>query len=77
MRVKAQYPNADTFATTLREVVNANQHNWGAILRMGNEWHVAEPRPILLAQLFWNAALWPLALWGFAASRERMVSYGG
>lgn len=38
---------------------------------------LAEPRPILLAQLFWNAALWPLALWGFAASRERMVSYGG
>ena len=46
MRVKAAYPNAATFATTLREVVNANQHNWGAILLMGDEWHVAEPRPI-------------------------------
>ena len=48
LRVKAAYPNADTFATTLREVVNANQHNWGAILRMGDEWHVAEPRPIFV-----------------------------
>ena len=48
MRVKAQYPNATTFATTLREVVNANQHNWGAILLMGDEWHVVEPRPIFV-----------------------------
>ncbi len=46
MRVRAQYPNASTFATTLREVVNANQHNWGAILLKGGEWVVAEPRPI-------------------------------
>ena len=46
MRVRAQYPNASTFATTLREVVNANQHNWGAILLRGDEWVVAEPRPI-------------------------------
>ena len=46
MRVQAQYPNADTFATTLREVVNANQHNWGAILLRDGEWNVAEPRPI-------------------------------
>ena len=48
MRVKAAYPNATTFATTLREVVNANQHNWGAILLMGDEWHVVEPRPIFV-----------------------------
>ncbi len=45
-RVKAAYPNAKYFATTLREVVNANQHNWGAILLAGDEWYVAEPRPI-------------------------------
>lgn len=45
-RVKAQYPNAKVFATTLREVVNANQHNWGAILLDGDQWHVAEPRSI-------------------------------
>ena len=29
------------------------------------------------AQVFWNLTLWPLALWVFRASRERMVSYGG
>ena len=46
LRVRAAYPNAATFATTLREVVNANQHNWGAILLMDGGWHVAEPRPI-------------------------------
>ncbi len=33
--------------------------------------------PILIAQVFWNLTLWPLAVWGFAKSRERMVSYGG
>jgi ABC-2 type transport system permease protein len=32
---------------------------------------------ILIAQVFWNLMLWPLAVWGFAKSRERMVSYGG
>ena len=46
MRVQSKYPNATTFATTLREVVNANQHNWGAILLRDGEWRVAEPRPI-------------------------------
>ena len=45
-RVHAQYPNASTFATTLREVVSANEHIWGAILLDGGEWHVAEPRAI-------------------------------
>ena len=45
-RVKAQYPNATTFATTLREVVDANEHRWGAILLSGDEWYVAEPRTI-------------------------------
>ena len=45
-RVRAQYPNAARFATTLREVVDANEHRWGAILLDGDEWHVAPPRPI-------------------------------
>lgn len=45
-RVKAQYPNANTFATTLREVVNANEHIWGAILLDGEDWFIAEPRTI-------------------------------
>ena len=38
---------------------------------------LAEPMTIITAQLFWNAVLWPLALWRFTAMRERMVSYGG
>ena len=38
---------------------------------------LAEPMPVLAAQLFWNVVLWPLALWRIASMRERMVSYGG
>ena len=38
---------------------------------------LAEPMTIIAAQLFWNAVLWPLALWRFTTMRERMVSYGG
>jgi 2-dehydro-3-deoxygluconokinase len=45
-RVKTAFPDAQTFATTLRQVVSANQHLWGAILRSGDEWHVVEPREI-------------------------------
>ena len=38
---------------------------------------LADPMPILVAQVIWNIVLWPLAFYCFAASRERMVSYGG
>ncbi|MDO4572318.1 MAG: PfkB family carbohydrate kinase [Clostridia bacterium] len=41
-----QYPGARMFATTLRQVLNANEHLWGAILYAGGEWHVEAPRPI-------------------------------
>lgn len=44
--VKAEYPHAQVFATTLREVVSAGEHRWGAIMLAGGQWHVAEPRPI-------------------------------
>jgi 2-dehydro-3-deoxygluconokinase len=44
--VKKTYPNASVFATTLREVVSANNHLWGAIMLEGEAWHVIEPRPI-------------------------------
>ncbi len=40
------YPNARYFATTLREVENANEHLWGAILCADGKWHVEEPRRI-------------------------------
>ena len=45
-RVKAQYPNAQVFATTLRQVNNTNSHNWGAILLAGEDWTVIPPREI-------------------------------
>ena len=45
-RVKAEYPNASVFATTLREVISVNKHLWGAILSEGDSWHVIEPREI-------------------------------
>ena len=44
--VKKEYPNAKVFATTLREVLNANEHHWGAIVRQDDEWVVIDPRPI-------------------------------
>ena len=44
--VKARFPGASVFATTLREVVSVNRHIWGAIILAGDEWHVAEPREI-------------------------------
>ena len=45
-RVKAAYPNATAFATTLRQVVHANEHLWGAIANVNGEWQVVEPRTI-------------------------------
>lgn len=45
-RVKTAYPNATMFATTLREVLSANEHLWGAIVLDGETWTVIEPRPI-------------------------------
>ena len=47
-RVKEQFSNASVFATTLRQVVNANQHLWGAIMLEGNNWHIVKPREILV-----------------------------
>ena len=45
-RVKAAYPNATAFGTTLRQVVNTNSHLWGAITNIDGEWQVVEPRQI-------------------------------
>ncbi len=36
-----------------------------------------DPRQLLFLQFAWNLLLWPLALWIFHKSEERMVSYGG
>lgn len=45
-RVKKSFPNTSVFATTLRQVINANSHMWGAIMLEGDNWHVIEPRQI-------------------------------
>lgn len=44
--VKKEFPNAEVFATTLRQVVNVNIHIWGAIMLAGDNWYTAEPREI-------------------------------
>lgn len=45
-KAKKAYPNASVFATTLRQVVSANCHFWGAIMAADDDWHVIEPREI-------------------------------
>jgi ABC-2 type transport system permease protein len=35
------------------------------------------PLPLMLLQVGWSLALWPLALWLWTANRERVVGYGG
>lgn len=44
--VKENFSNASVFATTLREVINANEHLWGAITLVDDQWQVIKPRPI-------------------------------
>lgn len=44
--VKLAFPNAQVFATTLRQVISTNEHLWGAVLLAGDEWQVIEPRKI-------------------------------
>ena len=44
--VQRAYPNAKYFATTLREVENANEHLWGAILCVDGQWFVEDPRKV-------------------------------
>ena len=45
-RVQAAYPNATYFGTTLREVVSANCHMWGALVTDSKEWEIIKPREI-------------------------------
>ena len=45
-KVQEAYPNAKMFATTLRQVLSANEHLWGAIMLADGKWYVDEPRPI-------------------------------
>ena len=44
--VRKQFPDASIYATTLREVLNANEHMWGSIMYADEKWYVEEPRNI-------------------------------
>ena len=46
IEAQKQYPGAKMFATTLRQVINANSHLWGAILFADGRWYIEEPREI-------------------------------
>jgi len=45
-RVRDHYPSAQLFATTLRQVDDANTHQWGAIMLEQENWHIIQPRQI-------------------------------
>jgi len=45
-RTKNVFPKVEIFATTLREVISVQKHLWGAIMSVGSEWYVVEPREI-------------------------------
>lgn len=45
-RVRGRYPGASVFGTTLRQVVDANRHLWGAVLFAEGAWQTVEPREI-------------------------------
>jgi len=45
-QVKEKYSNAKVFATTLRQVISANEHLWGGIMLADGQWSIEEPRPI-------------------------------
>ena len=46
LNVKQRYPNASVYATTLRQVLSANCHLWGAIMLDEEKWYSVEPREI-------------------------------
>jgi 2-dehydro-3-deoxygluconokinase len=45
-RVRIDFPSTSVFAATLRQVISASEHLWGAIMLEGEKWHVVEPRKI-------------------------------
>ncbi len=45
-KVSEKYPNGTVFATTLRQVLNANTHMWGSVMLADGKWYHEEPREI-------------------------------
>jgi len=46
LRVRKVYPGAQVLATTLRQVISANSHLWGAVMYAEGEFFVEQPREI-------------------------------
>ncbi len=46
LNVRQKFPKVSVFANTLRQVISANRHLWGAIVLEGDNWHIVEPREI-------------------------------
>ncbi|HPP66802.1 MAG TPA: PfkB family carbohydrate kinase [bacterium] len=47
-KAKETFPKTEVFATTLRQVISSNQHLWGAIMSVGCQWYMVEPREIFV-----------------------------
>ena len=46
LTAQTAFPGTSLFATTLREVVSANQHRWGSVVFDGADWSINTPRDI-------------------------------
>jgi len=46
LRAKEKFPNVELLGTTLRDIVSANKHQWGAAILADGVWAVEEQRPI-------------------------------
>lgn len=46
VRAKEKFPNVELLGTTLRDIVSANKHQWGAAILADGVWAVEEQRPI-------------------------------
>ncbi len=44
--VREKFPNVSVFATTLRQVISAGEHLWGAIMLYDDQWQIVQPRTI-------------------------------
>lgn len=47
-RVREKFPHAQVYGNTLRQVIDANHHLWGALMYADGKWHVVEPRDITI-----------------------------
>ena len=74
-RVKKAYPETQVFATTLRQVISANIHRWGAIMAEGDNWHVIEPREIgVLDRIGGEAEKWAQFGWACGALTTTLLT---